>query len=138
MELLRNLCDIGYHLEVPPVPLKVTVISHNLQPLPLCCLSLSHSNSSHLIPHYCWIGHSWPQLSVTHKISDFWRITFYMIRQNATSIYYFYIQYCFTNSFFKLEVVFDSGSREIYDCRGTCREKSNKEFWGLITALIFS
>ncbi|CAG9793454.1 unnamed protein product [Diatraea saccharalis] len=25
LELLRNLCDIGYHLEVPPVPLKVTV-----------------------------------------------------------------------------------------------------------------
>lgn len=24
LELLRNLCDIGYHLEVPPVPLKVT------------------------------------------------------------------------------------------------------------------
>ncbi|OWR49776.1 hypothetical protein KGM_212027 [Danaus plexippus plexippus] len=24
IELLRNLCDIGYHLEVPPVPLKVT------------------------------------------------------------------------------------------------------------------
>lgn len=25
IELLRTLCEIGYHLEVPPVPLKVTV-----------------------------------------------------------------------------------------------------------------
>lgn len=27
IDLLRNLCDIGYHLEVPPVPLKVIVTS---------------------------------------------------------------------------------------------------------------
>ncbi|CAG9567895.1 unnamed protein product [Danaus chrysippus] len=42
IELLRNLCDIGYHLEVPPVPLKGKVTSA-LRRAYLGCKHVAHS-----------------------------------------------------------------------------------------------